>query len=260
MFKNAVIVMMVIAGLALASCSGGAGAPLDELNNTDNVSETQSLPHAQDGELSSIEWTAAELDAPVMPRDASDWQDLFDPGVILDELFEAMHYTVGHGENDVPVDNYMGFGGGASYAQILIGFEWDGFNPVPVYGYALTLASTEDVPAFASFGFKGFPAGERLTGVEVSGSAGEIFIGVAGYGNKDAYRWFGPYDLTEGTASLELPFMDSTNDSNHGYVTLLTHGGNTAIIEDVKVFVGEQTLVPDIDFDFDVDIIPDWDL
>ncbi len=266
MFKNAVIVMMVLGTLAVASCSGGAGAPLNEMD-TDNVSAIQTpAPVADtqdDDQLSSIEWQGVS-DSPLLPRDASFWGEWFDWNPDLPDwgdIFDAMHNEVAHGENIIATNGYMGTGGGAAYELGVVDYVFNGFILEPVMGYSLNLDSTPEQPAFATFGLKGFPAGERITGVEVEGSGNDLWIGVAGYGNKDAYRWFGPYNLDEGKGTLEMPFLDSTNDNNYGYITLLSAGGDSISIEKLTVMVGEQTLVPDIDWDFDIDpIIPDWDL
>ncbi|MCC7478414.1 hypothetical protein IT575_08115 [bacterium] len=266
MFKNAVIVMMVLGTLAVASCSGGAGAPIDEMN-AGNAATTQAQPEAQtsqdqNGQYSSVQWQA-QVDSPLLPRDASFWADLFPDFDLPDwgDIFDAMHSAVAHGENDIPTDAFMAGSNGARYEMTAVDWSDGGGFPLPVMGYGLVLESTAEQPAFATFGLKEFPAGERIKSVEVSGWGEDLWIGVAGYGSKDAYRWFGPYNLGEGDATLTLPYMDSTNDSNYGYVTLLSAGGDYVTVSSLKVNVGPQTLTPDIDFDFEIDpIIPDWDI
>lgn len=257
MYKNAVTLMIILAGLALASCSGGLGAPAGELDNLNAAAPV--APQATDSEIKNSEQgsspvgNSAELAGPVLPHSSSFWG--FEPGDDIHwwDLFENMHQNVSHGENVLDQHEHMMHGGPVFEYQQVIG--WDNSTPPnsePIMGNCIGLESTVSEPAFATFGLRGFPAGEELTKIHLGGSSeGMLWIGVGGFGSKAAYRWFGPYNLNEANVDLTLPYLDSVNDSGYGYITLLTQGGEAAWLNNFTVTVGEQVILPVPDFEFE---------
>lgn len=248
MFKNVVIAMMVLGTLAVASCSGGAGAPLDEMN-TQNVGTSQ----ADQDLSSSIQWEAQVGEEPGIPEKvSSDFN--FDPILDWDLIWEAMHNPVVSGDNEIDLGHYMGHSAGSSYGSQILGWL-PGFPPSPIYGMGLFLPTPEGGSgnSYATFGLSGIPVNQQLKRVSLKGYGHGVYVGVSDFSN-NSYRWFGPVGLDSGEAvEINLPLMDSRNSDGKTYITILAnHQSPTVTAMNVGIGDKFEIQIPDVQIDFPI--------
>jgi hypothetical protein len=237
MYKNAVVVMMILGLMAVASCSGGAAPSLDsEPQNTSTVQTP--APQADEDLTSSTQWTPLVTDKPIIPSKDASWDLPEFPEIDWDSIWDSMHQDVQHGDNELDLSAYMSHSDNAQYYNVLVGVTPD-LPPTLIYNDFDVFGSTENSLAHMTYGMKNFPAGEELKQITIEGSGIGVYVGIADYNNHN-YRWFGKYDLGGGPVTIDLPLMDSVNNDGKAYLVFASYNGEQPVIQKVTYKVGDQ--------------------
>jgi len=251
--------MSLISAAALsAGCAGNSAMQ--------NLAPADEAPAQQDSQALA----QLESSGPGLPRESSDWFDIFpdlDPGIDWEGLIEALHQPLAEGDNSVVVKNYLYASSDAETVPVIVGYDeiFPGFE-IPIFGEGVHLASAAGEMSYVTYGFTEIPAGKDMIHVSAQGSASYtdhagagLYIGVGDY-NHGAYRWFGPFSADDSDWVLPITHMNTTNDTQHAYLTFAVYGGDAATFSHINVEVGEMDWSLDFDWaDFEIGGVLDED-
>lgn len=238
--------------LALASCGGGV--PIDL--NGEAATNASSTPG--DVDLIGEAYSAAVLDEPVLPKDASDLQIMpVEEAEMTEQGFSDMHVSLHEGHNGVEIGDYLAASADVAPGTVLGPPVWhmDGEGNL-VYGPreydAVNLTSTPGNVSFVTYGFKDIPEDKEITGLlitglsdaELSNPGAGLYVGIGDY-ESGAYRWYGPLG-TKSKYELTFRDLDSTNDQQRGYITLAVYGGDIYNLIGLNLSVSDRIVPPEI--------------
>jgi len=244
-----------MASSLVASC-GGNNASMDETAPAQDYVSADAMPQH------------IEAAKPLLPpdKDVTDFSDLFDdilpdildPGFDLDLWWESLHVPVVEGDNAIALDQYLAKSANVTQSDMLLDVEEGPLGiPIPVIGPGLDLVSQENEMAYVEFGLSGIPDGMDVVKVSFDGQGfmgpganHGVYVGLSNYA-KDAYSWFGAYDIFAGNWEVDLNIEDASS-TGHAYLVIAVHGGDELILKHLNVTVGNRIIIEIPDFEIEI--------
>lgn len=269
MSRHYITSSMLLTSIVSAALISGCGAMGGSMDAADQ--DLLAAPASYDAPPEGGSDNHITAPQPVLPdesKGASDWFDMPDIEIPLDIIdwdawWESLHIAVTGGENDLPLDEYMMASSNVSEQLVITGYEevFPGII-IPILGPGLKLAAGENEMAYAMFGLKDVPAGQNIVNVHLAGTltpgSGDehgVYIGISNY-NTDAYKWYGPVDLSGGEADQSTYFLNCANEAAHAYLVIAVWDGDEFVMSDLDVTIDTLIDIPD----FDIPEIPAFEL
>ncbi len=253
MGKIGLLVSCLAAVLSIASCGGGAGSPLGDVeaannNNNQLLTDSQAPSVLVSQEMPSLREASAPNPGDYFEVDPiPDW---------FDSYFIALHDSLGSGDNVIDVTTPTYKSGNTTAESVITGWHIDPWGDlIPEYGDALVLSSEPLNMAYATFGFTDIPDGEEMLTITAHGygnfgshEGNGLYIGVGDMAD-GIYRWFGPYAPDASEYKVSTMGMDTANSSGRGYVSFVVYNGDEFVLTDLEISVGERMTFPGFNWD-----------